>query len=142
MGTSYFLLKDPTAKATPRQQSAMIADASRELGVRGEAGWYCTRDRVTLCKQGAEGVHKPKATWFDACPICGAKPESKTADIGVVAWVNSFTWSPKAAELLKEMAENPSLRVVDDLNRFFTSEEFNAIVELCPLRYNEPNVTL
>lgn len=137
MGTSYFLVKDE-----PSTRMGTAQDGSRELGVREEAGWYCTKDRVTLCKQGADGVHKPKATWHDACPVCGAKPEPKASEQGVIAWVHSFTWGPKANELLKEIGNNPKRQIMDDAEHFLTPAEFSAIVELCPLRYNEPNVTL
>lgn len=137
MGTTYYLLK-PGAK----DRHSSSSEGSRELGVRAEAGFYCTKDRVTLCKGGPTAVHKPRAEWLDACPVCGTKPETKNSEHGQIAWVHSFTWGPNAGELLKELGENPKLQVMDDSNHFLTDTEFSAIVELCPLRFNEPNVTL
>lgn len=51
-------------------------DPRVHIGLRSAAGRYCWDCRVTLCKNGEEGVHRhtTEFDWYDRCPRCKQAP--------------------------------------------------------------------
>jgi hypothetical protein len=130
----------------------------RHIGKRSAAGMYCWDCGITLCKGGEKKVHHSSAQSIDfkemiaankrdnysACPKCGKKrikedvenssvgrelgfnkntPKKKTG----VSSCSSFTW---ARHLNKKWKG-----VRDEYRRKFTMEQFEKILEECPIRF-------
>lgn len=150
MSRSFYLLEndEPALEVSGRPHIPY----ANKLGDRSEAGWYCTRDRLTLCKEGPDGVHAPGATWFDTCPVCEAEPPDEP-----LRWAHSFTWALPPGTVLNGGSHEPLVGklvaaihrseavpevkpIIDDSGKLFTIEEFFAVVGSCELRFNEPTL--
>ncbi len=143
MAHNAFFLLDPHGPKEVRKDAKGYPHvvSERMLGILDEAGWYCLKDNVTLCKQGPAGIHQPGATWFETCPICHEKPEAPNSP---VQWVESFTWTTNAAELLKDAllqkADAPIIPkpVADEHGHQYTIQEFQDLVAERPLKFHGP----
>ena len=124
----------------------------QHIGKRSAAGLYCWDCGLTLCVQGAKGVHTGRSSWHSCCPKCGktqedegwegaagrelgfaeAKPRAKTG----VKTCCSFTWAidPKLIEGKTSTLANYK-PVVDEYGDEYSWEEFSQVLAECPIRY-------
>lgn len=173
MGTNFYWLvehqesKDivlPTGKTVYRSSGIDHMDPNYHLGKRSGAGFYCWDCRITLCKEGPEGIHKgsikddPRLRWFDACPKCGktkqdnypsrydrvvdeegARPEEDDYRVPTgVAYACSFSWAQDADMALNIMMERPEeVLVEDEYGRTYKGIEFVKMLHAsCPIHLN------
>lgn len=115
----------------------------KHIGKRSAAGLYCWDCGTTLCVSGNNGVHKDESYWYEACPKCGKKPIEENLASGAagrelgfnktpfsrgsgVSSCSSFTWAidPEKFKGIK-----------DEYGRKYTREEFDKMLEECPIQY-------
>ena len=118
----------------------------KHIGKRSAAGGYCWDCQITLCKQGENGIHKSKSTWYHWCPKCGKKSVEETLETSSagrelgfnvlepkkkkgVASCSSFSWDVKPEKI------NRLRFVKDEYRRKYRKEQFLAVLEECPIRY-------
>jgi hypothetical protein len=128
----------------------------KHIGKRSAAGLYCFDCHVSLRIGGESLVHSSKADpfdreahqkeWYSVCPICGQAPKdedwnhsSAGRELGFnkepyaakedVASCSSFTWAVPESEIRRLWF------VKDEYGRRFTIQEFNKILEECPIRF-------
>ena len=160
MGTNFYIKKPSDDYAWDER-----ANPSIHIGKRSAAGMYCWDCNITLCADGEEYVHQchhvpsrdvryigdyknyPEVKWHKKCPKCGKAPEDEgwngTAgrELGFnkdtpakktgVASCSSFTWAMKPDKFYKEK----DVHVWDEYGREYTNEEFEQVLEECPIRY-------
>ena len=130
---------------------------TEHIGKRSAAGWYCWECGVTLCKAGIDGVHHGREEWHDACPKCGAmhgKASLGNSCVGRelgfnkstpspkrgVSGCSSFTWAVRPEDLwmlvgrVEPKGAAPAV-IMDEYNREYTPEEFEAVLSECPIQY-------
>jgi hypothetical protein len=147
---------------------------SHHLGKRSAAGMYCWDCGITLNKKGNEDIHQGcrnrshpqfcNCGWYDACPVCGEKPEKESLSEGSagrelgfnksapgkktgVASCSSFTWAMAPEKIPLELKDNDSCpccrREYEDKDKvieneygdLFTWDEFMAVLDECPVKY-------
>lgn len=151
MGLSFYLLE--TEKPVYDSLGRPKIPFENELGTREEAGWFCDRDKITLCKEGSQGIHHPGANWYPACPDCGAQPDLPGSHI---RWAHSFTWDLPAGTVLDgktvdglvgkfakavALAQNKGpghQPIIDDEGSLYSVDEFFSTLGACQFRFNEP----
>jgi hypothetical protein len=130
--------------------------SGKHIGKRSAAGLYDWDCGISLRIGGEKLVHHStadifdieahKREWYDACPKCGQKPvveslENSTLgrELGFnkgpfgkksgVSSCSSFTWAVLKSDLRKVK------KVKDEYGRKMTIEEFNEMLEECPIQF-------
>ena len=146
MSRAFYLLENDEPAFDTAGRALIPRD--NKLGHLEEAGWFCQRDNLTLCREGPEFVHAAEATWFDECPACNAEPPNLT-------WAHSFTWAlptgtvldghqsdglaAKVVQAIHRAEQAPEIRpIVDDNGHLFTVAQFFEIANGAPIRFNSP----
>lgn len=142
-------------------------DPDTHIGKRSAAGPYCWDCGVTLCKGGEAHVHMGKSGWLKACPKCGKSQEDesiKESSVGRELGFNkippqrktgvkscsSFSWAMKR-ERFEELKESKAGKcpccgttyadqdkiIENEYGDLFTLEEFEQILQECPIQYTE-----
>lgn len=116
------------------------------IGKRSAAGYFCFDCKITLCKEGNEGVHHDKSEWHDSCPKCGKKPEEEKGwsnsaglELGFnknaseiktgVKSCSSFTWAIQEGDLAKKR------KVINEYGDVYSLKEFMRMVKSYPIHY-------
>ena len=115
----------------------------KHIGKRSAAGPYCWDCKTTLCKEGEDKVHYD-SEWFDHCPSCGNKKQEQSLnesaagkELGFnkgplnkqgVSSCCSFSWAMYPYQL-----QDGTIK--DEYDRIYTKDEFNKMLEDCPIRY-------
>ena len=138
MGTNFYTNKKYIDSDNPKYH----------IGKRSAAGLYCWDCKITLCKQGIDGIHKSYSIFYSFCPKCEknytsekleyssvgrelglnkSKPDSK---IGVNS-CSSFSWAMPKDKALKYKA------IYDEYGRKYTREEFLDVLKECPIEFDD-----
>lgn len=149
MGTNFFWLK-LMDKAYGKDRGP-TDNPEIHIGKRSAAGWYCWDCGLTLCKDGAAGLHGGKSGWYDTCPECGKAPQKEGMDESTgglelgfaragfqehegVRSVSSFTYAQDPEAVQERLLLR--WRVVDEYEREYTADEFQKLVlDHCPFTF-------
>lgn len=138
MGTNYYFIRD-----------------KEHIGKRSAAGSYCFDCDITLNIGGNEEIHITLGNWHNECPKCGkmlTREKFEDSTVGIELGFNtkqdeirtgvrscsSFTFaiSPidKRLDLPKFLRYTKLVK--DEYGREFTMEEFQKILEACPIKFH------
>lgn len=154
MGTNFFV-RDK--KRVTQRLLRKLYEEGPHIGKRSAAGWYCWDCKLTLCKNGNEGVHFGASKWLDNCPKCKQpRPEIASLLTGAVsrelgfdksdfsfkngvAECSSFRWNldPNGEEWFKVL-EKGGKPIVDEYGTLYSTEEFLEMLTECPIQYCDP----
>lgn len=148
-----FIAKDYDAAAVDRNEPEY------HIGKRSAAGHYCWDCRLTLCKDGEDGLHQScrheigcRCRWFNACPQCGGKVQkngfnpvdvelgfaaSLTVKPTGVTGASSFSYAQKPKLVEQICQEFSGEKVVEnEYGKRFTGAEFLQMLDTnCPIRF-------
>lgn len=128
------------------------------IGKRSAAGTYCWDCGKTLCKGGDSSIHMggygdPK--WHSSCPRCGKRPKKESLErssagreLGFnknppkkkkgVSTCCSFSWAISPSSLNDELKKiNKTKPVIDEYGTEYTKREFDAVLNECPVQYQD-----
>jgi len=125
-----------------------VEGTGQHIGKRSAAGSYCWDCNVTLCVEGEAGIHTGKSAWFKHCPKCGkleTKEDMETSAAGRELGFNrnrpkrktgirscsSFTWAVLPCQNRLDIDAG----VIDEYDRYLTKEEFESVLEECPVQF-------
>lgn len=130
-----------------------INETDEHIGKRSAAGQYCWDCRETLKIGGVSEVHQGRTGRYDACPICGAKPQkekleesSAGRELGFnerpyrgkrgVASCSSFTWAIDPIDLVWQSFQRGNRKwIVDEYGRKYTWRQFLGVLQECPVKF-------
>ena len=134
----------------------------QHIGKRSAAGDYCWDCGVTLCKGGNAKIHHDTDGkgnveyngWHNRCPICKQSITDEDLDHSSVGRelgfnktppakktgiksCSSFTWAMHPSIWMKRVRQSKDKIVEDEYGRHFTVKEFCAVLEECPIQFED-----
>ena len=156
MGTNFYI--------RGHRNDADDMDPETHIGRRSAAGMYCWDCNMTLCKDGTSRVHLGRSAWHECCPSCGQKPQDESLkqssagrELGFnrtvpkaktgVAGCASFSWAMKPKDFHPPESSqcphcnaswlDPDKWIEDEYGHLYSLDEFNQMLEECPIQYRE-----